>query len=189
MLLWMFWIFRQCVMWSSYYASLLATCFRGGTIVGATGFCAPSWGCCGLGMVWNARTFGIRSAICICFLLLIIRGISFFSSSFESLVLLWSLAGFCFGDLLDDARRRLIRCIVFLNYEVSTLNVEASCTPMGTTFGGIYWSMSGKKCYIKISIATLALGSQLRKKGLKGAGQEECEKEDSHSQVSSPFGS
>jgi hypothetical protein len=99
------------------------------------------------------------------------------------------LAGFCFGDLLDDARRRLIRCIVFLNYEVSTLNVEASCTPMGTTFGGIYWSMSGKKCYIKISIATLALGSQLRKKGLKGAGQEECEKEDSHSQVSSPFGS
>jgi len=42
----------------------------------------------------------------------------------------------------------------------------------------------------KISfITTLALGSQPRQKGLKGAGQEECEKENSHSQVSSPFGS
>jgi len=38
-------------------------------------------------------------------------------------------------------------------------------------------------------VATLALGSQPRQKGLKGAGQEECENEDSHSQVSSPFGS
>jgi hypothetical protein len=36
-------------------------------------------------------------------------------------------------------------------------------------------------------IATLDLGSQPKQKGLKGAGQEECEKEDSHSQVSSPF--
>jgi len=39
------------------------------------------------------------------------------------------------------------------------------------------------------TIATLALGSQPRQKGLKGAGQEECENEDSHSQMSSPFGS
>jgi hypothetical protein len=38
-------------------------------------------------------------------------------------------------------------------------------------------------------VATLALGSQPWQKGLKGVGQEECEKEDSHSQVSSPFGS
>jgi hypothetical protein len=36
-------------------------------------------------------------------------------------------------------------------------------------------------------VATLALGLQLRQKGLKGVGQEECENEDSHSQVSSPF--
>jgi len=43
--------------------------------------------------------------------------------------------------------------------------------------------------YTKGPIATLALGSQLRQKGLKGAGQEECENENSHSQVSSPFAS
>jgi len=38
-----------------------------------------------------------------------------------------------------------------------------------------------------IHVTTLALGSRPRKKGLKGAGQEECENEDSHFQVSSPF--
>jgi len=38
------------------------------------------------------------------------------------------------------------------------------------------------------SVATLALGLRPRQKGLKGAGQEECEKEDSHSQMSFPFG-
>jgi hypothetical protein len=38
-------------------------------------------------------------------------------------------------------------------------------------------------------VATLALGLQPRQKGLKGVGQEECENENSHSQVSSPFGS
>jgi len=39
-----------------------------------------------------------------------------------------------------------------------------------------------------LCVATLALGSRPRQKSLKGAGQEECEKEDSHSQVNSPFG-
>jgi hypothetical protein len=38
-------------------------------------------------------------------------------------------------------------------------------------------------------VATLALGSRPRQMGLKGAGQKECENENSHSQVSSPFGS
>jgi hypothetical protein len=38
-------------------------------------------------------------------------------------------------------------------------------------------------------VVTLALGLRPRQKGLKGAGQEECEKEDSHSQVNSFFGS
>jgi len=38
-------------------------------------------------------------------------------------------------------------------------------------------------------VATPALGSRPRQKGLKGTGQEQCENEDSHSQVSSPFGS
>jgi len=41
----------------------------------------------------------------------------------------------------------------------------------------------------RMIVASLALGSRLRKKGLKGVGQEECEKEDSHPQVSFPFGS
>jgi len=36
-------------------------------------------------------------------------------------------------------------------------------------------------------VATLALGLRPRLKGLKGTGQEVCENEDSHSQVSSPF--
>jgi len=40
---------------------------------------------------------------------------------------------------------------------------------------------------ISIIIATLALGLQPRQKSLKGVGQEECENEYSHSQVSSPF--
>jgi hypothetical protein len=40
---------------------------------------------------------------------------------------------------------------------------------------------------ISIIVTTLALGSQPRQKSLKGAGQEECENEDSRSQVSSPF--
>jgi hypothetical protein len=40
-----------------------------------------------------------------------------------------------------------------------------------------------------IRVATLAFGLRPRQKGLKGVGQEECENEDSHSQVSSPFGS
>jgi len=35
----------------------------------------------------------------------------------------------------------------------------------------------------------LALGLRSKQKGLKGASQEECEKEYSHSQVSFPFGS
>jgi len=38
-------------------------------------------------------------------------------------------------------------------------------------------------------VATLTLGLWPRQKGLKGAGQEECENEDSHSQMSFPFGS
>jgi hypothetical protein len=42
---------------------------------------------------------------------------------------------------------------------------------------------------ITLCVATLTLGSRPRQKSLKGAGQEECENEDSHSQVSSPFGS
>jgi len=41
----------------------------------------------------------------------------------------------------------------------------------------------------KICVTTLALGSRPRQKGLKGVSQKECENEDSHSQVSSPFGS
>jgi hypothetical protein len=50
------------------------------------------------------------------------------------------------------------------------------------------FSLPTKK-HVKLSIASLALGLRPRQKGLKGTGQEECEKEDSHSQVSSPFGS
>jgi len=42
--------------------------------------------------------------------------------------------------------------------------------------------------WAKVIVATLALGLRPRQKGLKGAGQEECENEDSHSQVSSPLG-
>jgi len=42
---------------------------------------------------------------------------------------------------------------------------------------------------MKIYVATLALGLRPRQKGLKGASQGECENEDSHSQMSSPFGS
>jgi len=50
--------------------------------------------------------------------------------------------------------------------------------------GGFLLSM-----IITLCVTTLNLGSRPRQKSLKGAGQEECENEDSHSQVSSPFGS
>jgi hypothetical protein len=46
------------------------------------------------------------------------------------------------------------------------------------------WKYYTKSTYI---VATLALGSRARQKGLKGMGQEGCENEDSHSQVNFPF--
>jgi hypothetical protein len=80
------------------------------------------------------------------------KGFSSFSSSFECSVILYSLARICLSDLLDEVKGHLICYKHFFNFEVLTPNVEASCTPVGTSCSGIYWVVSRKKCYIKISI-------------------------------------
>jgi hypothetical protein len=53
-----------------------------------------------------------------------------------------------------------------LNFEVFIPNVKASCTPIGVTYGGIYWYIFRKKCCIKMSMTnvewqTSFLGSTL----------------------------
>ncbi len=45
------------------------------------------------------------------------------------------------------------------------------------------------KFHEQVKCRNLSLGLTTKAKGLKGVGQEECEKENSHSQVNSPFGS
>ncbi len=61
----------------------------------------------------------------------------------------------------------------------------------GATIFSLFW-FRNKICVWHFKefqdfVATLALGSRPRQKGRKGVGQKECEKEDSHFQVSSPF--
>ncbi len=85
------------------------------------------------------------------FLLLIIRDLFSSSSSFKSFIVFCSLAHIYLGNLLDDAKGCLVYCNLSFNFKVFTHDVEASCTPMGITYGGIYWFMSRKKCCIKIS--------------------------------------
>ncbi len=106
-------------------------------------------------MVWDAKTSRLRIVLRICFLLLIIRGFSFSSSSFESCVIFYSLAYICLGDLLDEVKGHLVCCRHSFNFEILTLKVEASCTPMGTSCSGIYEVVSRKKCCIKISITNV----------------------------------
>jgi hypothetical protein len=97
-------------------------------------------------------TYRLRIAPHIYFLLLIIRGLSFSSSSSESSTILCSLARICCGNLLDRVRGHLLCCKHSFNFEVLSPKVNTSCTPTGTTCSGIYWIMLGKKCCIKISI-------------------------------------
>jgi len=88
-------------------------------------------------MVWDARTFGMIIVFRIYFFLLIIRGLSSSSSSFESFIGLCSLAHICFRDLLEEARGHLICCRRSFNFEILTREVETSYTPMGTSYNGI----------------------------------------------------
>jgi hypothetical protein len=55
-------------------------------------------------MVWDAKTFGLGSANHIRFLLLIIRGFSFSSISFEFSTILCSLVQIYLGNLLDKTK-------------------------------------------------------------------------------------
>jgi hypothetical protein len=89
-------------------------------------------------MVWNARTFGLIITPCIYFFLLIIRGLSSFSSSFEFFIGFCSLTCICLGDLLDEARGHLICHKCSLNFEILTCEVEASYILMGICYNGIY---------------------------------------------------
>ncbi len=88
-------------------------------------------------MVKDAKISGLKSFLCICFLLLIIRGFSSASSSSKTFVILYSLARICLGNLLDEERHCLVCCRHSLNLEVLTPEVEALCTPMGTSCSGI----------------------------------------------------
>lgn len=109
------------------------------------GLYASSWGCYGLGMVWNARTSCTGSAPCIYFFLLIIRGLFSSSSSSSSFVLLGSLAYICLGGLLDDVRGHLVCCSLSFNSEVcKSPNVKAFYTPKSTTSSAICWCVEEK---------------------------------------------
>jgi hypothetical protein len=79
-------------------------------------------------MVWNAKSYRLRNAPCISFLLLIIKSFSFSSSSIESYVVFLSLAHMCFSDLLDEARGHLVCYNLSFNFEVFSFDVEASYT-------------------------------------------------------------
>jgi len=132
-----------CVAWPSNYGSCLATCFGFGSFATDGGSCASSWGCCGLGMVWDARSSKLGNAPHICFLLLIIISLysSSSSSSSKSYVILCSLAQICLGNLLDERRGHLTCGSHSFNSEILTLNVEASFTLVGTSFGGICYKL------------------------------------------------
>ncbi len=108
-------------------------------------------------MVWNASNSGVRNDLCIYFFLLIIKGLSFSSSS-SSLNLLyffniWSTSVLMI--FLDDAKGCLLWCNLSLNSKVFILDVKASCTPVGVSYGGIYWSIFKNKCCIKISMTNV----------------------------------
>jgi hypothetical protein len=79
-------------------------------------------------MVWDAKTSWLGNVPHIYFLLLIIRNISFSSSSSESLAILYSLARICLGDLFDKKKGHLACCSHSLNYDILTPNVKASYT-------------------------------------------------------------
>ncbi len=128
--------------WPFNCGSCLVTCFRFGISTIGVGRCASSWGCCGLGMVWNVRTYGLIIASCICFFLLIIRGLSSFSSSFEFSIGFCSLACICLGDLLDKARGHLICHKCSFNFEILIHEVETFYTLVGICYNGIYWVVS-----------------------------------------------
>jgi hypothetical protein len=81
---------------------------------------------------------------------LIIKNFSSSPSSFESFVVICSLAHMCLGDLLDKARGHLTSYNLSLNFELLTPNVETFYILMGTTYSGICWFVLGKKCCIKI---------------------------------------
>lgn len=107
-------------------------------------------------MTWDAKNSSIGSIVLrICFLFLIIKGLSSSSSSYESSILFCSPICICLGDLLDDARSHLVCCNLSFNFDVFTLDVKASCTPTGAVFGNIYYFAFGKKCCIKISMVNV----------------------------------
>jgi hypothetical protein len=134
-----------CVAWPSNCGSCLAICFGFGIFPADEGHCASSWGCCGLGMVWDARSSKLGSVPHIYFLLLIIRSLYYSSFSFKSYVVICSLAWICLGDLLDEVRGHLACGSCSFNSEILTLNVEASFTLVGTSFGGICYKLCWRK--------------------------------------------
>jgi hypothetical protein len=59
------------------------------------------------------------------------------------------------GDLIDDAKRHLVFYSQSINSNVFTTDVEASYAWAGAIFDGIYYSIYGKKCCIKISMTNI----------------------------------
>jgi len=79
----------------------------------------------------------------------------------------------------------------FVDYSLQTKNYFVTLRKLPKLFLHLFISKHYGKHFFSLTpcVVTLALGSRPKQKGLKGVGQEECENEDSHSQVSSPFGS
>jgi hypothetical protein len=88
-------------------------------------------------MVWDVKTSRLIIAPRTCFLLLIIKGLFSSSSSSKSFAIFCSLAHICLDNLLDDVIGHLVCCHHSLSSKVLTPKVEASCTPVGTSCGGI----------------------------------------------------
>jgi hypothetical protein len=140
-----------CAIWSSNYGSLFVTCFRGWiSIAIASDLCTSSWSYYCLRMTYDANISSIEIVPYISFFLLIIKGLSSSSSSFESSTLLWSSIYNCLSDLLDNARGHLVFWCQPLNFNVFTLDVEAFYARASATSSGIYCFVYRKKCCIKI---------------------------------------
>jgi len=104
--------------------------------------------------IW-CQYLGIEIVFRISFLFLIIKGLSFSSSSYESFAFLWSLVYNCLGDLMDDARGHLVFYKQSVNSNVFTMDVEAFYAWADATSSGLCSYVFGGKCCIKISMTNI----------------------------------
>jgi hypothetical protein len=119
--------------WPFNYSSYLATCSRFGISTTSASRCASS-----LVLVWYVMPKLLDWE-------LLFTSTSFFwspevsllSFSSKSSIVFYSLAYICCGDLIDEAKGCLVCYKQSLNFEVLTLEVDASCTLVDTSCSGV----------------------------------------------------